>query len=329
MSKQHRDPAEPNSEDEDVHLQAHASGEAVINQAGRDQHIYYGDGPQQRRHTGPDASEQRPHPHQDDNGEDQDKGTARSRFWRVLCSRYGFLYTVFIAILGIGAMVAQISGYNVKDFIPPDKQIRPSEERDEGQGGAAPSHEPNPSQPISPVGGPSVSQRPTPMWSNRPVPPSKLRTAPTPSAADAAAYANRVIRVPGPPWCYRTQVDLDNRTVVSNVEPTDDVLGEKTDLTYDGCEEGLTYRTADGMGVGSGPSDVPLTRAQCADFARSRPLTQPEPISSIKEGTVLCAITNSKAVAWIRVTYVGSPYAQDGPEAPPKPTLELSVTLWR
>ncbi|HZN18444.1 MAG TPA: hypothetical protein VFB84_09725 [Micromonosporaceae bacterium] len=123
-------------------------------------------------------------------------------------------------------------------------------------------------------------------------------------------------------------MDLDGRFVVPDVEPTDDVLGASVDFTYSGCDQGLTYRTVDGMGLGFGPSGTP-TRAQCADLARSQPLAQPEPISSIKVGTALCAITSNKAIAWIKVTDVGSPYGADDPGTPAKPTLKMTVMLWR
>ncbi|HET8660430.1 MAG TPA: hypothetical protein VFM55_15690 [Micromonosporaceae bacterium] len=113
-----------------------------------------------------------------------------------------------------------------------------------------------------------------------------------------------------------------------DVEPTDDVLGASVDFTYSGCDQGLTYRTVDGMGLGFGAPGM-LTRAQCAELARSRPLARPEPISSVQAGTVLCAITSNRAVAWIKVTDVGGPYGAGDPETPPKPTLKMTVTLWR
>ncbi|HET8681035.1 MAG TPA: hypothetical protein VFM54_04090 [Micromonosporaceae bacterium] len=185
--------------------------------------------------------------------------------WKIVSSRYG----VLLAVLTVGALLAQVSGYSLRDLMSRDGASSPAQ------------------------GSSSFS-----------------------------------INVPGPGWCERTQVDLDGRSVAPDVEPTDDALGASVDFTYSGCDQGLTYRTVDGMGLGFGPPGTP-TRAQCAEFARSRPLARPEPISSIKAGTALCAITSNKAVAWIKVTDVGSPYGAGNPETPPRPTLKMTVTLWR
>jgi len=245
--------------------------------------------------------------------------------WKIVSSRYG----VLLAVLTVGALLAQVSGYSLKDLLSQDRASSPAQGSDEGQGRQTPAHTLSPSQPTGPATSSPASPAPDP--SDVPTAPQSQPPGPTPSRpplGGVPAYSSFSITVPGPGWCERTQVDLDGRSVVPGVEPTDDVLGASVDFTYSGCEQGLTYRTVDGMGLGFGSSNMP-TRAQCAELARSSPLAQPEPISSINAGTALCAITSSKAVAWIKVTYVGSPYGAGDPETPPKPSLRMTVTLWR
>jgi hypothetical protein len=147
------------------------------------------------------------------------------------------------------------------------------------------------------------------------------------SPALAAASPEATITVPAPGWCNRTQVDLDDGSVVADVEPTDDVLQGRVDVTYDGCSQGLTYRTG-GTSLGFGSSGQP-TRDQCAADARRNPLPRPQPIASIQVGTVLCATTSDLAVAWIKVIYVGEPNGRDDAKTPAKPSLKIAVRMWR
>jgi hypothetical protein len=149
----------------------------------------------------------------------------------------------------------------------------------------------------------------------RPQPPA-TSPAPPPNG-----YIDVAISMSPDSSCGRTEVDLDAPAVVI-LEPTDSGLGDDMDFAYDACAKGLRYRTVDGMSLGFGRSGA-LTKDECALDARRQPLAEPEPITSVKVGTVLCAVTSQKAVGWIRVNYVGGPYVGD------LPTLKMTVTLWK
>jgi hypothetical protein len=82
-----------------------------------------------------------------------------------------------------------------------------------------------------------------------------------------------------------------------------------------------------GRALGRAPSG-PLRPDQCEDAANSRQFGK-LPSEDLTTDTILCAESRTGVVAWIRVTYVGKPYEDDGQGKPPKPTLHLTVTAWR
>jgi hypothetical protein len=129
--------------------------------------------------------------------------------------------------------------------------------------------------------------------------------------------------VPSPKFCWKTWVDLDRPAVdvVDQIQTVD----PGADLVYDGC--GHSLAVPQGVSVGYAEPG-PLHPGRCSQLARSRRLGQSEPITSIKVGTVLCAVTNKGAVVSIKVVGVGAPYQDDGDMTAPKPTLVLDVTAW-
>ncbi|HSV68350.1 MAG TPA: SEFIR domain-containing protein [Mycobacteriales bacterium] len=139
-------------------------------------------------------------------------------------------------------------------------------------------------------------------------------------------YSDRVVRLPGPPYCSRTLVDLDTATVTTQVEPTARISRD-IDLNYDGCGAILTRNDTGSKAAGFAPAGN-LTPARCMQAALSNALAPDEQVTKFPRGTAACVITNTGAVAWLRVREAGGPYAQPA-EDPPHLTLELLVTLWR
>jgi hypothetical protein len=139
-------------------------------------------------------------------------------------------------------------------------------------------------------------------------------------------YADRQVRLPGPPYCMRTLVDLDIPRVAAEIPPTAGT-GRDIDLSYDGCGPVLT-RSGTGSRAAGFTAAGTTTPARCSQDAASRALAPNEPVASFPAGAAACVITSTGAIAWLRVQAVGAPYAPP-PEDPPHPTLTLLVTLWR
>jgi hypothetical protein len=120
--------------------------------------------------------------------------------------------------------------------------------------------------------------------------------------------------------CGRTDIDFDvpDHIVAS---PTDSGLGDRTDLIYDACNQGIRAPGGTTVRVGHTGSSAP-SPVQCATDALTG-LPSLEPITNVQVGTAYCVKTSTEAVAWAVVTHRGDPFHKN------LPTLVLKITLWR
>jgi len=180
-------------------------------------------------------------------------------------------------------------------------------------------------QAISPR--PGASQPSSTGGSTGPTAPTAQSAAPrgsTNSRGFEPIYSDKVIDVQAPQYCGRTWVDIElgHSRFAKQEEP----LVPEADIVHDGCH-GALMLVRGGQALGIGPSG-PVAPDECEEEARSRQFGN-LPSEDLTTETVLCAISNTGVVAWIRVSYVGKPYADDGQGKPPRPTLSLTVTAWR